>query len=305
MSESVATAVPPKTALRHRWSDRGVDRLLWLALPASAFMAVLFFYPAAYGIWLSFHPLPGGGGFLGNYAAFFTQPYLRTTILNTFRIALPAAVINVVLAVPVSLVMRSRGRGQKSLNTFLVVPITLGTVLVARGLYVYLGNRGWLNRALVALGVIDEPIQIIYTNAAVVIALIITGFPFAYLLTSSYLGGINPSLEAAAGTLGASPWRRFTNVTFPLLAPGLAITFCLTFVLAFSVFPSAQMLGNASGDAHVLAIAAANAAFQDYNYPMASTISVITAVIELIVVAAVLGLRTRLYSGSTSSAGKA
>ena len=304
-SPALTDGAPAKVALRHRLSERGVDTLLLLALPASAFMVVLFFYPAAYGVYLSFHPLPGGGGFFGNYRAFFTQPYMRNSILNTFRIALPAALINVIIAVPVSLVMRRRIHGQKTLNTLLVVPITLGTVLVAQGLLIYLGPKGWLNRTLMALGILSNPVQLIYTNWGVIIALIITGFPFAFMLTASYLSGINPNLEAAAGTLGASAWRRFTNVTFPLLAPGLAITFCLTFVLAFSVFPSAQLLGNASGGAHVLAIAAANAAFQDYNYPMASAISVITAVIELIVVALVLGLRSRLYAGSTSSAGKA
>jgi ABC-type Fe3+ transport system permease subunit len=74
-------------------------------------------------------------------------------------------------------------------------------------------------------------------------SLTITGFPFAFLLTPSYLSGIDPSLERAAATLGAGPRQRFWHATVPLLAPGLATTF----VLAFSVFPSAALVGQPSG----------------------------------------------------------
>ena len=80
------------------------------------------------------------------------------------------------------------------------------------------------------------------------LSLVITGFPFAFLLMLSYLSGIDPTLEQAAATLGAGWWQRFRRITLPLLAPGLAITFCLTFVLAFSVFPSAVLLGDPAGD---------------------------------------------------------
>ena len=81
--------------------------------------------------------------------------------------------------------------------------------------------------------------RLIYNYWGVLFSLIITGFPFAFLLVLSYLSGIDPTLERAAATLGADTWQRFRQITLPLLAPGLATTFVLTFVLAFSVFPSA------------------------------------------------------------------
>src|SRR5438270_179677 len=103
----------------------------------------------------------------------------------------------------------------------------------------------------------------------VLISLIISGFPFAFLLILSYLSGIDPSLDAAAATLGASPSKRFWQITFPLLAPGLAITFCLTFVLAFSVFPSAYLVGDPTNTTHVISITAYDAAYSDFDYSMA------------------------------------
>ncbi|WP_241985277.1 ABC transporter permease [Cryobacterium sp. TMS1-20-1] len=260
---------------------------------------VLFIYPALYGIALSFQP-NDDIGFLGNYVTFFTDPYLFDSIGNTFRIALPAAVINVLVAIPLAVIMRGMVRGKRTINTILIIPISLGTVLVAEGLLTYLGPQGWLNRTLMGIGVIDEPLQLVHNIWGVIISLIITGFPFAFLLTLSYITGINPKMEEAASTLGAGPWRRFTRITLPLLAPGLAITFCLTFVLAFSVFPSAVLLGNPAGDSHVLSIAASQTAFQQYDFPLASTISVITAVVELIVVALVLWWRSHMYRGSSA-----
>jgi len=289
-------------SLRHRLAERGLDRMIWLALPGFLFVLALFVYPAVYGIMLSFQPNDESGVF-GNYVEFFTDKYLFDTIGNTFRIALPAALFNVMAAVPLALVMRGRVRGKRTINTILIVPISLGTVLVAEGLLTYLGPQGWLNRTLMAVGIIDEPLRLVHNMWGVIISLIITGFPFAFLLTLSYITGINPKMEEAASTLGAGPWQRFSKVTLPLVAPGLAITFCLTFVLAFSVFPSAVLLGNPAGDSHVLSVAASQAAFQRYDFPLATTISIITAVVELTVVALVLLWRSRMYRGSSAGKG--
>ena len=97
-------------------------------------------------------------------------------------------------------------------------------------------------------GLTDEPIRLVHNYWGVLFSIVITGFPFAFLLIQSYLSGIDPSLEKAAATLGAGWWSRFWRITLPLLAPGLATTFCLTFVLAFSVFPSAiDMIRTAIG----------------------------------------------------------
>jgi putative spermidine/putrescine transport system permease protein len=131
-------------------------------------------------------------------------------------------------------------------------------------------------------------------------SLVITGFPFAFLLVTSYLSGIDPALERAAATLGAGGWQRFRRVTLPLLAPGLATTFCLTFVLAFSVFPSAVLVGDPAGTTRVISIAAYEAAYVQYDYVLASAIAVIMGVVELIVVGVVLGWRALLYTGSTA-----
>jgi putative spermidine/putrescine transport system permease protein len=215
-------------------------------------------------------------------------------------IALPVSVINIAAALPVAVYVRKYVKRKRIINTLLVIPMSLGTVLIAEGLYAYLNPSGWLNKVLLDIGVISQPLRLLQNFWGVIISLVISGFPFAFLLLLSYASSINPNLESAANTLGANSRQVFRFITFPLLAPGLAITFCLNFVLAFSVFPSAELLGNPAGDSHVLAIAAADAVTQKFDYSMASTISIISAFFELCVISSVFFLRSKLYSGSTA-----
>lgn len=290
-----------RTAWRHRLAERGIDSQLLLLVPATAVIVALFVYPFGYGVGLSFQPV--GGGPLAAYRAFFTDAYLRDTITTTLRLALPAAACNVLVSVPIAYRMRGRMRGKRLITTALVVPITLGTVLTAEGLLSFLGPTGWCNRTLLAMGVIDAPLQLTHNSWGVFASIVITGFPFAFLLILSYLSGIDPTLEQAAATLGAGAFQRFRAITLPLLAPGLATTFCLTFVLAFSVFPSAVLVGDPAGDTRVISIAAYHAAYEQYDYALGSAIAVIMGAVELAVIAVVLGWRSALYTGSTGGKG--
>ena len=150
-------------------------------------------------------------------------------------------------------------------------------------------------------GMIDRPVKLINNYWGVLLSLIITGFPFTFLLTLSYITGIDPALEQAAATLGARRWAALPPVMLPLLVPGLAITFCLSFVQAFAVFPSAVLLGAPAGATRVISIAAYQAAFEQYDYSMASAIAMIMAAVQL----ARRGIdprhaRSLFYRGSTA-----
>lgn len=295
-------------SLKHRMAERGIDSRLWLLVPAVVFIVALFVYPFAYGIGLTFQPIERtvtqwGGGVFANYVAFFKDPFVFESVWLTMRLALPAALFNVIVSIPLAFKLRGKFRGKRFLSTLLVLPITLGTVLTAQGLLIFAGRQGWLNRFLMETHIIDQPLQLVNNYLGVMFSLIISGFPFAFLLVSSYLSGIDPSLEAAAKTLGANWRQRFRRITLPLLAPGLATTFILTFVLAFSVFPSARLVGDPGGSTRVMALMAYRAFGEQQNYSMASTIAIMMGVVELIVIAIVLLGRSFLYKGSTGGKG--
>ena len=306
MSRTQATR--STASLRHRLAERGVDTSLLMLLPALIFAIALFVYPFSYGIGLTFQPSAAiqaqwGTSVFANYIAFFRDPFLFDSIWLTMRLALPVALFNVLASVPVAFKLRHKFRGKKTLTILLVLPITLGTVLTAQGLLIFAGRQGWLNRFLMEIGLIDAPLGLVNNYLGVVFSLVISGFPFAFLLISSYLSGIDPSIEAAAKTMGADWKQRFRRVILPLLAPGLATTFILTFVLAFSVFPSARLVGDAMGSTRVMALMAYRAFGEQNDYPMASTIAIMMGVVELLVIALVLLWRSFMYKGSTGGKG--
>ena len=285
--------------LRRRLAVRGLDGTTLLILPALLFLLAIFVYPFLYGLWLSF--VPKEGGLFGNYAKFFTDPFQYSTIWTTLSLALPTSIISLVVAVPIAMRVRLLRR-QRLLTTILVLPVTLGTVLIAQGLLNYLGPQGWFSRTLQYLHLVSAPVRLTHNYWGVFVSLLITVFPFTFLLTLSYITGIDPALEQAAATHGASASQRFRHVFLPLLVPGLAVSFLLSFVQTFAVFPSAVMVGAPAGATRVISIAAYQAAFEQYDYSMASAIAMVMAAVQLIIVVIVLGLRGLFYRGATTGA---
>jgi putative spermidine/putrescine transport system permease protein len=282
-----------RSPIRVRLASRDLDGVTLLALPAILFVLALFVYPFAHGLALSF--MPKAGGWLANYRKFFSEPFLYDTIGATLWLAVPATVINVVLSVPVAMRVRRLQR-RRILTTILVAPITLGTVLIAEGLLNYLGPQGWFNRSLALLGF--GPVRLVHNYTGVMLSLIMSGFPFTFLLTLSHVTGLDPSLEQAASTLGATARARFRRIILPLMAQGLAINLCLSFVQTFSVFPSAVLLGAPAGATRVISIAAYQAAYEQYDYSMASAVAMIMGFVQLAVVTLILSVRSFVYRGA-------
>ncbi|OYU30780.1 MAG: ABC transporter permease [Comamonadaceae bacterium PBBC2] len=271
------------------------DPAVVLVAPAAAVMLMFFVYPFAYGLVLSFQPQEGG--VFQNYIHFFQTEDLWRTLGNTMQLALPATCINVFFALAIAYATRTKGPYQRLVSTLLVIPLTLGTVLIAEGMLTYFGPQGWLAQSLRWLQVYEGSIRLTHNYWGVLISLVITGFPFAYLLILSYITGIDPVLPRAAATLGADGWNRFRHIYLPLLTPGLVMAFCLSFVQAFSVFPSAVLLGSPAGTTRVIAIAAYEAAFEQYDYSLASAVAMVMGVAQLAIVAAALALRSLFYRG--------
>ncbi|MBB4008547.1 ABC transporter permease [Allorhizobium taibaishanense] len=282
------------TSLRVRLAAKGLDGTTLMVVPGLLVILALFIYPFVYGVIDSL--TPSEGAWYTNYVTFFTDQFQYRTIGATLWLALPVTIVNLALALPIAFRVRLMTR-QRLLTTILVLPVTLGTVFIADGLLTFLGPQGWFNRTLILIGILDTPIKLTNNYWGVFASLLISGFPFAFLLTLSYVTGIDPAIEQAAATLGANARRRFTKVFLPLLVPGLAVTFCLSFVQAFAVFPSAVLLGAPAGPTRVISIAAYQAAFEQYNHSLGSAIAIIMGIVELLIVAAVLTLRSFFYRG--------
>jgi len=270
-------------------------RILLLLSPALFLVLALFIYPLFYGLRLSLSP--DTGGLFTNYTDFFGDARERATIGNTLRLALPATLINLALAIPLAYRMRRQIRGQRLITGLFVIPMTLGTVLLAQGMLSFFGPRGWFNKTLLFLGISDDPIRLVHNATGVVISLTIAEFPVVFLLLLGFVSGIDPNLERAAQMLGANAWQRFRRIILPLMIPGIATAFALSFVATFAVLPSAVMLGQPAGDTRVIALAAWQAAYERFDYSAGAAIAIIMAGIELLVLVIVIGGQSRLYRG--------
>ena len=272
-----------------------------LMLPAAIYLLVMFVYPFAYGVILSLQAKDGGLS-LANYLAFLFDPWQARTIWVTASIAVPNTVLTVLLALVVAYRMRRGMWMERTITTALVLPIALGTVLVAEGINGFYGPKGWLNQALLAVGITDPP-RLTHNYTGVMIALLVQHFPFCFLMLLGYLSGIDPALEAAARVLGAGPWAIFRRVMWPLIAPGVAIAFALVFVMNFGVFPSAVLVGQPAGATRTIAIAAYQQAFEHSDMAMASAIAVVMGACQLVGLGVILVIRRRMAATGVATMG--
>jgi putative spermidine/putrescine transport system permease protein len=269
--------------------------------PALLVVLALFVYPFVYGLQLSVSPIGAFAkrGAFANYAAFFGDPRERLSIWNTLRLAVPVTLLDLGAALPLAYRLRRPLPAQRLITGLLVIPMTLGTVLLAEGMIEFFGPAGWVNKLLLALHVAAMPVQFVHNYTGVFLSLTIADFPAVFLVLLGYSSGLDPRLEQAAQTLGAGWRQRLWRVTLPLLAPGIAAAAALSFVATFSVFPSAVLVGEPAGSTRVIALAAWQAAYEQFDYPRASAIAMVMAAIELVFVMLVLVARNRAYRGPT------
>lgn len=301
---ATAQAQPLPARSKPKSKERSYDlSVLALLLPATLVVVVLFVYPFVYGLMLSFMPQEGGIS-ISNYVKFLQDSYQRESLFNTLRLAVPNTLVVLCTAVPAAYVMRRGMWGESLITTLLILPISLGAVLTSEGIIGYFGPGGWFNQILESLGIIKEPLRLTHNWTGVMIAMYFKEFAFCFLMLLGYVSGINPNIEYSARVLGASPLEVLRRVMLPLMAPGIAIATCLTFVTNFSVFPSAMLVGEPAGATRSIAIAAYQMAFEHYDFSMATSIAMIMGFVELAVVVMILGLRERLYKGSAISGAK-
>jgi putative spermidine/putrescine transport system permease protein len=273
-------------------------------LPSLLYVLVMFVYPFLYGIYLSLRPLKVDGFSLANYVAFFTDQYQYKTVGITFRLAVPNTVVVVAFSLLLAYNMRRGIWLERTITTILVLPISLGVILLSQGILGFYGGKGWLNQLLLGLGLLEDSLVLTHNFTGVMLSLFMQQFPFCFLMLLGYISGIDPSIENSARTLGAGPWTVFQRVMLPLIAPGLAIAFALVFVMSFGTFASAIMLGQPSGATRTIAIAAYAQAFEMFDMPYASAIAVIMGIFQLAGLLVILLLRRQMVLAATMGVGK-
>ena len=181
---------------------------------------------------------------LENYVKFFSDRYYRAVFADTFMVAALCTVLALVLGFPVAYFLaRTRTRHKSLLIILLVFPLLVGNVVRAAGWMVVLGNAGFVNAVLMHLGVIEQPLKLLYTPLAVVIGTTAVVMPYMILTLQSVLEGVDFSIEEAARNLGAGSATTFWRITLPIVLPGVAAGTMLVFILCMNAYATPVLLG--------------------------------------------------------------
>lgn len=181
---------------------------------------------------------------LANYQRFFTDPYYLDIFFVTVKVAALCTLISLVLGFPVAYFLARTQSRHKSLMIILVVfPLLVGNVVRAAGWMIILGHAGAVNTLLGWLGLVDEPLKLLYTPAAVVIGTTGIVLPYLILTLQSVLEGIDFSVEEAARNLGANSIVTFLRITLPIATPGVAAGTVLVFILCMNAYATPVLLG--------------------------------------------------------------
>lgn len=223
-----------------------------------------------------------------NYVKFFSDPYYTGIFWTTLRVAALCTAICLILGLPLAYVLaRTQTRFKNILIMLVVLPLFVGNAVRAAGWMTLFGSKGFLNVTLQDLGLIDAPLQIMFTEGAVVAGIIAVNLPYMVLTLQSVIEGINRNVEEAAFSLGAGPLTMFRRVLLPLALPGILAGTILTFILGMNAYATPVLLG---GPKFKMMGPLVFGQFQLNNWPFGAAIAFVlmTATLVLTAVANIL-----------------
>jgi multiple sugar transport system permease protein len=218
-----------------------------LIAPSVIFLAVLFLFPLAQTIWLSFRT--DGGFGLENYRRMAGDLNFAAALRNTFLLTLAVVPIQIALAVMMGLMVQKLDKGRDTILWIWTIPLAISDLAAGLAWLSILQNSGYLNTLLFGLGVIADKQQwLTYETPialfiAIAIAEIWRATAIVLIMIVAGLQLIPKDYAEAADVFGATPWVRFTRITLPLLKPSLQSALILRTVLAFEVFAVVYALG--------------------------------------------------------------
>ena len=226
--------------------DRGPrNRAGWLAVSPALLWTVLFFAIPFLGMVLISFSVKGAGNGLGNYSQFFSNPSYWRAMTNSLEVTAIVTVISVLLAYPFAWILAFvvPERWQRLALMLAVLPFWTSYVVRSYAWLLVLAEQGVINKALVASGLLSEPLQLANTRIATVIGFVHFFVMLLTLTIYANLKQLSPNYRKAAADLGAGPVQSFIHVVLPLTLPGIMVGAFLTFVLAIGDYITPQILG--------------------------------------------------------------
>ncbi|PSM20243.1 ABC transporter permease [Nitratireductor sp. StC3] len=266
-----------------------------LAFPATVLVALFLIVPVTLTIATTFGD---GSGPIAPYLDFFNSGFRRTVLWRTLEVSLATTAISLLLGfLTAYVVSRAPGRLKSILIIAAVFPLLTGVVVRSFAWLIILGKNGILNNFLTWIGVIGEPLSMLYTEGSVIVAMVYLFTPLMILTLVGVLENIPDDVIQASASLGATPVATFRQVIFPLAVPGLIVGAVLVFTGSFTSYATPQLLG---GERQMMmGTLMYQAAMVNFDWVSASTIATIMVVITVSVVLAMTRIAKRLNPMTT------
>lgn len=251
--------------------NRSTRAAALLLAPGIAVVLGVFLLPMLYILILSFQDKQEVFS-LENYLLFVQDPYYVQILWRTIKLSLLTVLVCFLLGYPVAMYMAQTTGKMRGIITFLIISPHLVSVVIRNfGWVVILGEKGWINSTLLKLGLIQEPLKLLYNELGVVIGLTDSFIVYMILAISTSLYQIDGSLYKASSILGAGRLRTFFTVTLPLSLPGMIAGTTLVFSLSMSAFVTPALMGGTS--VKVLPVITYEKVMAQLNWPLGAALA--------------------------------
>ncbi len=263
-----------------------------MALPGSLWLVAFFLLPLVIMAIVSFMSLGARKTIVmpftdANYQRVLSALYLPT-IWDSVWISLVTTIICLLVGYPLAFFISTRkSQFARQLALFLVIlPFWTNFVVRTYAMQTVLAREGVLNQILLSLGVIQNPLELLYTPGAVIIGLVYGYLPFMVLPIYATAERFDFKLVAAANDLGANDWQAIWRIIIPLTLPGVIAGFILVFIPCLGAFVTPELLG---GTSTLMIGNLINSQFEESNYPRGSALSI--TLMALVMIALLLYVR--------------
>lgn len=261
----------------------------WLTAPGLLVFLGLVIVPLGMTVLLSFYDWGQYKGIvpeftLKNWLEVANDSYFFEIFLRTFRIALLVTLATILVGVPEAYILNRMSPSWRSVCMLVVIgPLLVSVVARTLGWALLLGSTGLVNQGLMALGLIGSPLEFMFTETGVVIALTHVLIPFMILAVWASLQRLDPQIENAAMSLGAGWWTVWRRVILPQIVPGILSGAIIVFALAASAFASPAIIGGRR--LKVAATLAYDEFLNTLNWPLGAAVAtlLLVALVAIIV----------------------
>lgn len=187
--------------------------------------------------------LPDNGG-IGNYIKFFQDEYNRGVFWRTMRISSIVTGVSLILGIPTAYFiagLQKKWRG--ILMAMVLFPLLTNSVIRSFAWINILGKNGVINNFLIAIGLIDQPLSLLYTEFAIIIGSVYLFLPTMIMTLVGVMENIEGEMLEAAETLGATPLKAFIKIVLPLSIPGAIVGSILVFTGTLTAYTTPLLLG--------------------------------------------------------------